>query len=134
MELKELKVQLQELLDKGFIKSNVSPWGSLVLFVKKKYGSMWLCIYYKELNKVIVRNKYPLPWINDLFNKLQGECVFTKIDLQSGYHQLRVKGEDVPKTAFWTRYRHYEFLIMPFSLINAIVAFMDLMNRAFNPI
>ena len=134
MELKELKVQLQELLDKGFIKSNVSPWGSLVLFVKKKYGSMWLCIYYKELNKVIVRNKYPLPWINDLFNKLQGACVFTKIDLQSGYHQLRVKGEDVPKTAFWTRYRHYEFLIMPFSLINAIVAFMDLMNRAFNPI
>ncbi|RVW70653.1 Retrovirus-related Pol polyprotein from transposon 17.6 [Vitis vinifera] len=133
MELKELKVQLQELLDKGFIRPSVSPWGAPVLFVKKKDGSMRLCIDYRELNKVTVRNKYPLPRIDDLFDQLQGACVFSKIDLRSGYHQLRVRGEDVPKTAFQTRYGHYEFLVMPFGLTNAPAAFMDLMNRVFKP-
>ena len=133
VELKELKTQLQELLDKGFIRPSVSPWGAPVLFVKKKDGSMRLCIDYRELNKVTVRNKYPLPRIDDLFDQLQGACVFSKIDLRFGYHQLRVKGEDVPKTAFRTRYGHYEFLVMPFGLTNAPAAFMDLMNRVFKP-
>eukprot|EP00261_Vitis_vinifera_P033067 XP_019074310.1 PREDICTED: uncharacterized protein LOC109122258 [Vitis vinifera] len=105
VELKELKVQLQELLDKGFIRPSVSPWGAPVLFVKKKDSSMRLCIDYRELNKVTVRNKYPLPRIDDFFYQLQGACVFSKIDLRSGYHQLRVRGEDVPKTAFRTRSR-----------------------------
>ena len=100
IELKELKVQFQELLDKGFIKPSVLPWGAPVLFVKKKDGSMRLCIDYKELNKVTVRNKYPLPRIDDLFEQLQGACVFSKINLLSRYHQLRVKSEDVPKTVF----------------------------------
>uniref|UniRef100_A0A2N9F185 Reverse transcriptase n=1 Tax=Fagus sylvatica TaxID=28930 RepID=A0A2N9F185_FAGSY len=132
-ELRELKVQLQELLDKGFIKPSVSPWGALVLFVKKKDGSMRLCIDYRELNKVTVRNKYPLPRIDDLFDQLQGAMKFSKIDLSSGYHQLKVKKDDVPKTAFRTRYGHYEFLVMPFRLTNAPVVFMDLMNRVFQP-
>ena len=86
MELKELKIQLQELLDKGFIRPSVSPWGAPILFVKKKDGSMRLCIDYKELNKVTMRNNYPLPRIDDLFDQLQGACVFSKIDLQSSYH------------------------------------------------
>ncbi|KAL3749910.1 hypothetical protein ACJRO7_010955 [Eucalyptus globulus] len=130
-ELKELKTQLQELLDKGFIRPSVSPWGAPVLFVKKKDGSMRLCIDYRELNKVTVKNKYPLPRIEDLFDQLQGAQVFSKIDLRSGYHQLKIKIDDVPKTAFRTRYGHYEFLVMPFGLTNAPAAFMDLMNRVF---
>uniref|UniRef100_A0A2N9G885 RNA-directed DNA polymerase n=1 Tax=Fagus sylvatica TaxID=28930 RepID=A0A2N9G885_FAGSY len=130
-ELRELKVQLQELLDKGFIRPSVSPWGAPVLFVKKKDGSMRLCIDYRELNKVTVRNKYPLPRIDDLFDQLQGAMQFSKIDLSSGYHQLKVKKDDVPKTAFRTRYGHYEFLVMPFGLTNAPAIFMDLMNRVF---
>ena len=131
VELKELKVQLQEFLDKGFIKPSVSPWAALVLFVKKKDGLMRLCIDYRGLNKVTVRNKYPLPWIDDLFDQLQGACVFSKIDLHSGYHQLRVKSEDVPKTIFRTTYGHYEFLVMTFGLTNTHAAFMDLMNMVF---
>ncbi|KAA0066482.1 gag protease polyprotein [Cucumis melo var. makuwa] len=103
-ELKELKVQLQELLDKGFIRPSVSPWGAPVLFVKKKDGLMRLCIDYRELNKVTVKNRYPLPRIDDLFDQLQGATVFSKIDLRSGYHQLRIKDEDVPKTAFRSSY------------------------------
>ncbi|KAL0537612.1 hypothetical protein IC582_026595 [Cucumis melo] len=130
-ELKELKVQLQELLDKGFIQPSVSPWGAPVLFVKKKDGSMRLCIDYRELNKVTVKNRYPLPRIDDLFDQLQGATVFSKIDLRSGYHQLRIKDEDVPKTAFRSRYGHYEFIVMSFGLTNAPAVFMDLMNRVF---
>ncbi|KAL0549941.1 hypothetical protein IC582_014436 [Cucumis melo] len=130
-ELKELKVQLQELLDKGFIRPSVSPWGAPVLFVKKKDGSMRLCIDYRELNKVTVKNRYPLPRIDDLFDQLQGATVFSKIDLRSGYHQLRIKDEDVPKTTFRSRYGHYEFIVMAFGLTNAPAVFMDLMNRVF---
>ncbi|KAL4016769.1 hypothetical protein IC575_024426 [Cucumis melo] len=130
-ELKELKVQLQELLDKGFIRPSLSPWGAPVLFVKKKDGSMRLCIDYRELNKVTVKNRYPLPRIDDLFDQLQGATVFSKIDLRSGYHQLRIKDGDVPKTAFRSRYGHYEFIVMSFCLTNAPAVFMDLMNRVF---
>jgi hypothetical protein len=131
-ELKELKEQLQDLLDRGFIQPSVSPWGAPVLFVKKKDGSMRLCIDYRELNKVTIKNKYPLPRIDDLFDQLKGASVFSKIDLLSGYHQLRVREEDVPKTAIRTRYGHYEFLVMPFGLTNAPSVFMDLMNRVFH--
>ena len=131
VELKELKEQLQDLVDRGFIRPSFSPWGAPVLFVKKKDGSMRLCIDYRQLNKVTVRNKYPLPRIEDLFDQLQGATVFSKIDLRSGYHQLRIKESDVPKTAFRTRYGHYEFLVMPFGLTNAPAAFMELMNRVF---
>ena len=132
-ELKELKSQLQELLDKGFIRPSVSPWGAPVLFVKKKDGTLRMCIDYRQINKVTVKNKYPLPRIEDLFDQLKGAGVFSKIDLRSGYYQLRVKEGDVPKTAFRTRYGHYEFLVMPFGLTNASVAFMDLMNMVFRP-
>ena len=132
-ELKELKVQMEELLSKGFVKTSTSPWGAPVLFVKKKDGSLRLCIDYRQLNQVTIRNQYPLPRIDDLFDQLQGAKVFSKIDLRSGYHQLKVRREDVPKTAFKTRYGHYEFLVMPFGLTNAPAAFMDLMNRVFGP-
>ena len=132
-ELKELKIQLQELQDKGFIRPSASPWGAPALFVKKKDGSMRMCIDYRQLNKVTIKNKYPLPRIDDLFDQLRGSTFFSKIDLRSGYHQLRVKDADVPKTAFRTRYGHYEFLVMPFGLTNAPAVFMDLMNRVFRP-
>ncbi|GJW12132.1 putative reverse transcriptase domain-containing protein [Tanacetum coccineum] len=127
-EMKELSDQLKELSDKGFIRPSSSPWGAPVLFVKKKDGSFRMCIDYRELNKLTVKNRYPLPRIDDLFDQLQGS-VFSKIDLRSGYHQLRVREEDIPKTAFRTRYGHYEFQVMPFGLTNAPAVFMDLMNR-----
>ena len=132
-EMEELKKQLEDLLDKGYIRPSVSPWGALVLFVKKKDGSLRMCIDYRDLNNVTVKNKYPLPRIDDLFDQLQGAAVFSKIDLRSGYHQLRVSDDDVSKTAFRTRYGHYEFLVMPFGLTNAQAVFMDLMNRIFRP-
>ena len=121
------------MVNKGFVRPSTSPWGASVLFVKKKDRSMRLCIDYRELNKVTIRNQYPLPRIDDLFDQLQGAKVFSKIDLRSGYHQLRVHDEDVPKTAFRTRYGHFEFLAMPFGLTNSPAAFMDLMNRIFRP-
>ena len=130
-ESRELKARLEELLSKGFIRLSISPWGAPVLFVKKKGGSLRLCIDYRELNRVTIYNQYPLPRIDELFVQLQGSRVYSKIDLRSGYHQLRVQEGDVPKTAFKTRYWHYEFLVMPFSLTNAPTTFMDLMNRVF---
>ncbi|GKD20645.1 putative reverse transcriptase domain-containing protein, partial [Tanacetum coccineum] len=108
-EMKELADQLQELSEKGFIRPSSSPWGAPVLFVKKKDGSLRMCIDYRELNKLAVKNRYPLPRIDDLFDQLQGSSVYLKIDLRSGYHQLSVREEDIPKTAFRTRYGHYEF-------------------------
>ena len=109
------------------------PWGAPVLFVKKKDDTQRMCIDYRQINKVTVKNRYPLPRIEDLFDQLKAASVFSKIDLGSGYYQLRVKDVDVPKTAFRTRYGHYEFLVMPFRLTNAPTAFMDLMNRVFRP-
>ncbi|GJR71338.1 putative reverse transcriptase domain-containing protein [Tanacetum coccineum] len=129
----ELSNQLQELADRGFIRPSTSPWGAPVLFVKKKDGSFRMCIDYRELNKLTVKNRYPLPRIDDLFDQLQGSSVYSKIDLRSGYHQLRVRDEDIPKTAFRTRYIHYEFQVMPFGLTNAPAVFMDLMNRVCKP-
>ncbi|GJW03656.1 putative reverse transcriptase domain-containing protein [Tanacetum coccineum] len=128
-EMKELLDQLKELFDKGFIRPSSSPWGAPVLFVKKKDGSFRMCIDYRELNKLTVKNRYPLPRIDDLFDQLQGSSVYLKIDLRSGYHQLRFCEEDIPKTAFRTRYGHYEFQVMPFGLTNAPAVFMDLMNQ-----
>ncbi|GJR83007.1 putative reverse transcriptase domain-containing protein [Tanacetum coccineum] len=132
-EMQELSNQLQELADRGFIRPSTSPWGAPVLFVKKKDGSFRMCIDYRELNKLTVKNRYPLPRIDDLFDQLQGSSVYSKIDLRSGYHQLRVRDEDIPKTAFRTRYGHYEFQVMPFGLTNAPAVFMDLMNRVCKP-
>ena len=132
-ELRELKAQLEELLSKGFIRPSISPWGAPVLFMKKKGGSLWLCIDYRQLNRVTIHNQYPLPRIDELFDQLQGSRVDSKIDLRLRYHRLRVQESDVPNTAFMTRYEHYEFLVMPFGLTNAPTAFMDLMNRVFQP-
>ncbi|GKD51860.1 putative reverse transcriptase domain-containing protein, partial [Tanacetum coccineum] len=132
-EMQELSEQLQELPDKGFIQPSHSPWGALVLFVKKKDGLLRMCIDYRELNKLTVENRYLLPRIDDLFDQLQGAHYFSKIDLQWGYHQLRVQEDDISKTAFRTRYRHFEFTIMPFGLTNAPAVFMDLMNRVCKP-
>nr|GEY92088.1 putative reverse transcriptase domain-containing protein [Tanacetum cinerariifolium] len=129
----ELSEQLKELSDKGFIRPSSSPWGALVLFVKKKDRSFRMRIDYRELNKLTVKNCYPLPRIDDLFDQLQGSSVYSKIDLRSGYHQLRVREEDVLKTAFRTQYGHYEFQVMPFGLTNASAVFMDLMNRVCKP-
>ncbi|GJW48118.1 putative reverse transcriptase domain-containing protein [Tanacetum coccineum] len=132
-ELEELSGQLKELQDKCFIRPSSSPWGAPVLFVKKKDGSFRMCIDYRELNKLTVKNRYPLPRIDDLFDQLQGSQFFSKIDLRSGYHQLRVHEDDIPKTAFRTRYGHFEFTVMPFGLTNAPAVFMDLMNRVCRP-
>ncbi|GJU97233.1 putative reverse transcriptase domain-containing protein [Tanacetum coccineum] len=131
---KSLSNQLLETItDRGFIRPSTSPWGAPVLFVKKKDGSFRMCIDYRELNKLTIKNRYPLPRIDDLFDQLQGSSVYSKIDLRSGYHQLRVRERDIPKTAFRTRYGHYEFQVMPFGLTNAPAVFMDLMNRVCKP-
>ncbi|GKE68306.1 putative reverse transcriptase domain-containing protein, partial [Tanacetum coccineum] len=124
-EMKELSEQLQELSDKGFIRPSSSPWGAPVLFVKKKDGSFRMCIDYRELNKLTMKNRYPLPRIDDLFDQLQGSSIYSKIDLRSGYHRLRVREQDIPKTAFRTRYGYYEFQVMPFGLTNAPIYSKD---------
>nr|GEY41890.1 putative reverse transcriptase domain-containing protein [Tanacetum cinerariifolium] len=131
-EMKELAKQLQELSDKGFIRPSSSPWGDPVLFVKKKDGSFCMCIDYRELNKLTIKNRYPLPRIDDLFDQLQGSSVYSKIDLRSGYHQLRVREKDILITALRARYGHYEFQVMSFGLTNAPAVFMDLMNWELN--
>nr|GEZ67953.1 putative reverse transcriptase domain-containing protein [Tanacetum cinerariifolium] len=118
-EMKELADQLQEISNKGFIRPRSLPWGAPVLFVKKKDGSFRMYIDYRELNRLTVKNRYPLPRIDDLFDELQGSSVYSKIDLRSDYHQLRVRKEDIPKTAFRTRYGHYKFQVVPFGLTNA---------------
>ncbi|GJR18098.1 putative reverse transcriptase domain-containing protein [Tanacetum coccineum] len=118
-EMQELSTQLQELADKGFIRPSSSLWGASILFVKKKDGSFRMCIDYRELNKLTMKNRYLLLRIDDLFDQLQGSSVYSKIDPRSGYHQLRVQEEDIPKTMFRTRYGHYKFQVMPFGLTNA---------------
>ena len=133
VELQELEVQIQELLDKGFNRPGNSPWGASVLFTKKKDKTLRLCIDYRQLNKVTIKNRYPLLRIDDLFDQLRGARVYSKIDLRTEYHQLRVRETDIPKTAFRTWYGHFEFTVMPFGLTNAPVAFMDLMHRVFQP-
>ncbi|GJZ16392.1 putative reverse transcriptase domain-containing protein [Tanacetum coccineum] len=132
-DLQELSTQLQELSDTGFIRPSSAPWGAPVLFVKKKYGYFCMCIDYCELNKLTVKNRYPLLRIDDLFDQLQGLSIYSKIDLRYGYHQLKVHDEDIPKTAFRIRYGHNEFQVMPFGLTNTPTIFMDLMNRVCKP-
>ncbi|KAA3461934.1 Retrotransposon protein [Gossypium australe] len=131
--MKEITVQLQDLLDRGFICSSILPEGAPVLFIKKKDNWMRLCVYYWQLNKLTIKNRYPLPHIDNLFNQLKGASVFSKIDLRLGYYQLKVKDSNVPKTAFCTCYCHYEFLVVPFGLTNVPAAFMDLMICIFQP-
>eukprot|EP00253_Pinus_taeda_P006325 PITA_06325 len=130
--LTELKMQLQELLDKNYIRPSVSPRGAPVLFVKKKDGTFRMCIDYRQLNKLTIKNKYPLPRIDELFDQVKGATMFSKIDLHSGYHQIRIKDEDIAKTDFRTRYGHYEFVVLPFGLTNAPATFMCLMNSIFH--
>jgi hypothetical protein len=130
-ELVELKIQLQDLLDKGFIRPSASPWGCPALFVKKKDNSLRLCVDYRPLNAVTIKNKYPLPRIDILFDQLAGAKVFSKIDLRSGYHQIKIRPSDIPKTTFSTRYGLYEYLVMSFGLSNAPAYFMYLMNSVF---
>ncbi|GJS65071.1 putative nucleotidyltransferase, ribonuclease H [Tanacetum coccineum] len=132
-EMRELSIQLQELLEKGFIRPSSSLWGAPVLFVKKKDGSFRMYIDYHELNKLTVKNHYPLPRIDDLFDQLQGLSMYSKIDLRSRYHQLHIKEEDILITAFRTWYGRFEFQVMPFGLTNAHAVFMDLMNRVCKP-
>ncbi|WVZ74548.1 LOW QUALITY PROTEIN: hypothetical protein U9M48_022716, partial [Paspalum notatum var. saurae] len=130
-QLAELKEQIQELLDKGYIRPSTSPWGAPVIFVPKKDGTQRMCIDYRALNDVTVKNKYPLPRIDDLFDQLKGASVFSKIDLRSGYHRLKIRASDIPKTAFVSRYGLYEFTVMSFGLTNAPAYFMYLMNKVF---
>ncbi|KAK3124892.1 hypothetical protein QOZ80_7BG0595680 [Eleusine coracana subsp. coracana] len=130
-ELVELKKQLHEMLEKGFIRPSSSPWGAPVLFVEKKDKTQRMCVDYRSLNDVTIKNKYPLPWIEDLFDQMKGACVFSKIDLRSGYHQLRIRPSDIIKTAFQTRYGLYEYTVMSFGLTNAPAYFMYLMNKVF---
>jgi hypothetical protein len=130
-DLIELKKQIEELLEKGFIHPSSSPWGALVLFVNKKDGSRRMCVDYRSLNEVTIKNKYLLPRIEDLFDQMRGATIFSKIDLRSGYHSLKIRTEDIPKTAFTTSYGLYEFLVMSFGLTNAPAYFINLMNKVF---
>src|SRR3954469_22585933 len=130
-ELAELKEQIRDLQTKGFIRPSSSPWGAPVLFVEKKDVTMRMCVDYRSLNDVTIKNKYPLPVINDLFDQLEGACVFSKIDLRSGYHQVKIREKDIPKTAFTTRYGLYEYTVMSFGLTNAASYFMNMMNKVF---
>ena len=130
-DLRELKKQIEGLLKKGFIRPSSSPWGAPVIFVDKKDGSRRMCVDYRALNDVTIKNKYPLPRIEDLFDQMRGAMIFSKIDLRSGYHQLRIRLSDIPKTAFTTRYGLYEFAVMSFGLTNAPAYFMYLMNKVF---
>jgi hypothetical protein len=130
-EMVELKIQLQELLDKGYIRPSCSPWGCPAIFVLKKDKTQLLCIDYRPLNAVTVKNKYPFPHIDLLFDQLIGAWVFSKIDLHSGYHQIKIREEDIPKIAFFSRYGLYEYLVMSFGLTNAPAHFMYLMNLVF---
>ena len=130
-ELAELKKQLEEQLRKGFIRPSASPWGSTALFVAKKDGTIRLCIDYRSLNEVTIKNKYPLPKIEDLFDQLNGAKVFSKIDLRSGYYQLKIRPQDILKTAFVTKNGLYECTVMSFGLTNAPAYFMYLMNKVF---
>ena len=132
-ELVELKKQIEELMAKQFIRPNTSPWRAPVLLVKKKDESSRLCVDYRQLNKMTIKNKYPLPRIDDLMDQLYGSSVFSKIDLRSGYHKILVNADDVQKTAFRSRYGHYEYVVMPFGVTNAPAVFMDYMNRIFQP-
>jgi hypothetical protein len=132
-ELDELKKQLQDLVDHGFVQPSKSPYGAPVLFVRKKDGSNRMCVDYRALNKITIKNKYPLPRVDELFDRLLGARYFSKIDLRSGYHQVRIHPDDVPKTAFRTRYGHYEFRVLPFGLTNAPATFMHLMQDLFRP-
>jgi hypothetical protein len=130
-QLAKLKKQLQELLDKGYILPSASPWGAPGIFVPKKDGTQRMCVDYCSLNEVTIKNKYPLPRIDDLFDQRKGACVFSKIDLRSGYHQLKIRATDIPKTAFITQYGLYEYTVMSFGLTNALAYFMYLMNKVF---
>jgi hypothetical protein len=130
-ELVVLKKQIAELQAKGFIRPSSSPWGAPVLFKEKKDVTQWMCVDYCSLNKVIIKNKYPLPRIEGLFNQMKGVSVFSKIDLRSGYHQLRIRESDIPKTAFHTWYGLHEYTVMSFGLTNAPTYFMYLMNKVF---
>jgi hypothetical protein len=132
-ELAELKIQLKNLLDKGYIRPSSSPWGCPALFVSKKDKVLRLCVDYRLLNAVTIKNKYPLPCIDILFDQLAGAQVFSKIDLCSGYHQIKIRAEDIPKTAFSTRYGMYEYLVMSFGLTIAPAHFMYLTNSIFMP-
>jgi hypothetical protein len=133
VELKELKIQLQGLLDKGYIRPSISPWGCSVLFVEKKDKELRLCVDYRPLKAVTIKNKYLVPCIDILFDQLAEAQVFSKIDLCSGYHQIKIRAGDIPKTAFTRRYGLFEYLVMSFGLMNASAHFMYLMNSVFMP-
>ena len=130
-QLQELKELIRELMGKGFIRPSSSPWGAPVIFMEKKDGTQRMCVDYRSLNDVTIKNKYPLPRIKDLFDQMRGANVFSKIDLRSGYHQMKIRTTDVPKTAFTTRYGLYEYTVMSCGLTNAPAYFMYLMNKIF---